>query len=334
MRSVAAAALVTAILFGVCATADVFVQITGNFDTSNGVGPLTIPAIVLLAGSEFQPRGYQEHLIRPLVDRFSQENITAIIGFPRAGESLVDAIAVMRDAVPRPVEIKLFIIAHSDAVTQVESMLDNNNERPAGIVLCGATFSRDYERVPNAPPTLTLGGDRDGVTRVMRYAESFFNRVIKPTQSEILALPVVVEPDFTHASFVDGGASEKILSRDLQTPLTTQDASLRLTELVFAFIVAQFSKQSDGIVSPELARQSTLTIVLGVEATWKLVMPLIDALLFESSGRLFPACGDLNDKDPKEPVKRGIPCWPGSAWSSYIQERMYLGPSADGIQSS
>ena len=74
--------------------------------------------------------------------------------------------------------------------------------------------TRDYIYIP----TLQLGGALDGLTTVMRMAESFYFAVLKHPKPE--PYPVVVIEGMSHMEFAEGNIPSHVKDEDLKPDIT------------------------------------------------------------------------------------------------------------------
>lgn len=81
-----------------------------------------------------------------------------------------------------------------------------------------------------ALPTLTVGGDQDGVVRVARLAEAWYTQRSTPQHE------VALVTGMNHADLLSGDVPAVVQARDLPSELGAEDARAQVAELIAAFI--------------------------------------------------------------------------------------------------
>jgi hypothetical protein len=106
-----------------------------------------------------------------------------------------------------------------------------------GKILIGSFFEReilnDLDQVN--VPTLTLGGELDGVCRITRMMEAYYHQVL-PEKGTFGKHSVVVIPQISHSQFFTGRPNSYILSKDLVAEVTDADALEKITNVLSLFI--------------------------------------------------------------------------------------------------
>lgn len=103
-------------------------------------------------------------------------------------------------------------------------------------ILTGGFLQRKYLTPFNYPiPTLTLGGELDGLARVTRIVESLYQQQRQGVS--LTQYPVVVLPGVSHFQFAGEGAVPFLVkARDLM-PEVTQDAAWQtIASMYFNFV--------------------------------------------------------------------------------------------------
>ncbi|KAK3258049.1 hypothetical protein CYMTET_32889 [Cymbomonas tetramitiformis] len=166
---------------------------------------------------------------------------------------------------------KTFYASHSPAESALlQDYLSASIEeksQPDGLVLLGSFVLRKYRTSSGGfrLPTLTLGGDADGLCRVTRIAEAF--AVDKGSSS------VIVLPGVSHMQFASGAASSVIQKHDLKPEVSEASAHSSIGRFVAAFLDSN---------REELAA--------GSSATATVLDPIVEAMRQEGSQKLNALC--------------------------------------------
>jgi hypothetical protein len=145
--------------------------------------------------------------------------------------------------------------------------------------LAAAPLPRDFDGV--AAPVLVIAGEMDGVVSLARFA------VAKHRSRDVPSRRFVLVRGASHASFA---SSSFPVALDLRAEAQDEDVHATVAEIVHGFLAGNSS-----------------TLEAAVEATDKIVGPLIDALKLEGSEALgVPAC---NSDFPTNPTCN-YPKWP------------------------
>ena len=80
----------------------------------------------------------------------------------------------------------------------VQDYLYNSSVPAAGLILTGGFLQRTYlwPNLHYTVPTLTIGGELDGLSRVTRTVEAFYQQITLAGQAE--KFPVVILPGVSH----------------------------------------------------------------------------------------------------------------------------------------
>lgn len=176
------------------------------------------------------------------------------------------------------------------------------------LVLYGATVLRS-NRDSFPYPVLTVDGDLDGLLRVTRQAEAYYNQVTLPYGTDAVAaaggaFPVVVHPGLTHWSIASGTPPSNVQNNDLAPEVTEEAGHATLAKTVATYIALRSAAKGS---SEAAAAQNALGVEIA--ATGKLVKPLIDAMQLEGHHYLNTPC----ESDwPTNPTCK-YPIWPGKA---------------------
>lgn len=200
--------------------------------------------------------------------------------------------------------IYLFFAAHSPAPSgsSLQDYLVKNvtlTQKTSGLIMLGSFLKRSYRGSPSFPiPTLTIGGELDGVCRITRIMEEFIHRISMASNRDeaIKKFPVVTVPGMTHLQFASGEPSQNIKEFDLKPEIEDSDAHQLVSRIAASFI---------GVT---LGNETSLSYLeSAVQNASKFFQPLVDAYMLEGSYQFKPPCGE----DPPSSA-----CQVGSAWTS------------------
>jgi hypothetical protein len=106
-----------------------------------------------------------------------------------------------------PTSTPLFVGGHSQGGTVIQHWTASNVDKVVAQILMGSFLTRDYKNKEyttfNYPvPTLTIGGELDGLARVFRIAESYYTQLVMDLSSvdDTFKFPVtIIKGDPLHA---------------------------------------------------------------------------------------------------------------------------------------
>jgi hypothetical protein len=264
--------------------------------------PQLLPAQYLPLAKAMQEEASSQHLWVTIV---SLDNVTEP---PKRAD-----IALVMDRVTQEMVAQgfkrydpTFIAVHSQAMASVVQDYVASNVNTSGLILLGSYLKRSYRGTsPSYPiPTLTIGGELDGVCRVTRIMEEYVHRHIytKNQTDAITRFPVAVVRGMTHLQFASGKPSATILEYDLK-PEVADTKAQRLVSLVAACFMDTILGNSSSLVALKEIDQDT----------FQFMSPLISAYSKEGSYQLKPPC---NENPP------GPSCQVGCPWTSSIMSLM------------
>lgn len=162
----------------------------------------------------------------------------------------------------------------------------------------GAYLTHTYDNVTYPVPTLTVGGELDGLCRCTRVAENWYRYIEQATQpaAATTRFPVVIIPGMTHMQFASGKPPELVYLRDLKPEITITAAHQAVADVFSAFL---------GVRMGVAVAAGTATLQASVNRTGVFSRPIIASLLLEGYWQFLPPCFK---------VKGGAPCIPGSPW--------------------
>ena len=199
---------------------------------------------------------------------------------------------------------KVFFAAHSLGGTILQDYLFSNREVGFAQVLMGSFLARMYRNETYPVPTLTIGGELDGLCRVTRIMESFYHSVLKAGDrtEAVTNFPVVTVAGMSHMQFASGDPPPLVKVEDLRPEISEAQAHAAVASLVNTFISLHLGDP-----------QAFSNLSKAVEATEMFMQPIVDAFELEGYHHFKPPC----NSNPPSPA-----CLVGSQWSRRAQEIM------------
>lgn len=198
---------------------------------------------------------------------------------------------------------KLFFTGHSLGGIILQDYLNSTPSGAMGQVLMGAFLQRKYRNTSFTVPTMTIGGELDGLCHVTRIMEEYYHRVLHAADREMALknFPVAVVRGLSHLQFASGEPPELVKLRDLKPEISFDQAHKEVGLLVSAFI------------SLKMGDSSALEYIGRVVAdTGVLMKPLITAYELEGSYHFISPC--------YQGLKGA--CTLGCPWSQHAQQVM------------
>eukprot|EP00128_Syssomonas_multiformis_P017854 Colp12_sorted_trinity150504_noHs@7144 len=304
-RTNAFAALALVLLASVCSASDTF--IVKPRAEANGADV----ALIYIQGAQIPGSGYASffNTLQKSTDLklwIGFPGFTADVAEPLQINSVVTkALQMLKDG-GFPENAPIFFSGHSLGSVMVQDYIAGGKAPyAAGVILAGGYIQRKYLwPTLNFPiPSLTVGGEMDGLSRITRLAEAYYQQVVKRDLKEH---PVVVLPGVSHFQFAgDGSAPFLVRQRDLQPEVDQVTAWNNIAAVYVDFIASRLQLPNGGSV-----------IKQAMAKTADLVGPIIAAYEYEG-GRYFNAPRQVGGPLESECVKGGCP--DGSAWVPVAQ---------------
>lgn len=166
------------------------------------------------------------------------------------------------------------------------------NDTANGVILMGAFLTRKYKtgktaegrpQVEFPTPTLTIGAELDGLTRVTRIMEAMYTQVTFSEDPDRAAqiLPVTVIEGMNHMQFASGEPTAHVKNKDIQ-PENTEEVSHTLTARDAATFMSS-------IVYPKQDEYMSL-LKSRVKESTDFLQPITDAFLMEGYQNFLPGC--------------------------------------------
>lgn len=188
----------------------------------------------------------------------------------------------------RKVGTPQFFAGHSLGGAMLHPWAADNAERVAGQILMGSFITRAFKEnykfaYPSTVPTLTIGGELDGLARVTRLAEAFYTQVSAADDVEEAerTFPVTVVAGVTHMQFASGEPPDNVRNRDLLPEVSYDEAHALIAADAVAFLSSQLSPRSE---------KGSQKLLQRVQETREFVQPIITALQLEGYHNFLPPC--------------------------------------------
>lgn len=193
-----------------------------------------------------------------------------------------------------------------------EGMFKSPDVTFKGQMLLGSVMNRQYRSISKddgstvfdfPADTLTIGGTKDGVTRITRVAEAYWHQIKNINSSQAGRFPVVALEGASHAQFATGTAPDSVLSNDFNPAIKESAAHSSISKYMAKFVnqVIKGSTFSTGDTESVLA-------------------PLISAIEMEGSYIMKDACYTSDDVNPPS-----AKCLHGSPWVAETAVKTLVG---------
>mmetsp|Transcript_24346 Transcript_24346/g.35707 ORF Transcript_24346/g.35707 Transcript_24346/m.35707 type:complete len:589 (+) Transcript_24346:59-1825(+) len=161
-----------------------------------------------------------------------------------------------------------------------------------GMVLMGSFLTRKYKtgataegrpQVSYPVPTLTIGGELDGLCRMTRIAENIYTQITFSEDPETAAvyMPVTMIEGMNHMQFASGEPPTFVKDNDLQAEISEGEAHSRVVGDAAAFFNSLIYPDNIDYVNTVRSR---------VQDSTEFTQPVIDALLMEGYQQFLPPC--------------------------------------------
>ena len=258
-------------------------------------------ALVYIQGAQIQPDQYIP--VATTIQNASQYSLW--VGIPDFAFDIPEPIVIsgginrmlqsMRDAGMNASNV--FFAGHSFGGAMLQDYLFKNDTTATGQILMGSFITRNHRNVTYPVPTLTIGGELDGLCRVTRIMEEYYHRITHSPKLKdaIKNFPVTVIEGLNHMQFASGDPPALVKYRDLRPEISYTEAHEAIATLISAFM------------SLHLGDASALsTLTNAVEKTGTFVQPIMSAYEIEGFYNLKPPCYD----NPPSPA-----CTLGCPWT-------------------
>lgn len=162
---------------------------------------------------------------------------------------------------------KVYIAGHSMGGTAAADWGLSHVDQISGIIQLGSFLDRKYRNTTLKTPILMVGGELDGLSRITRFAEEYYNRILnRDINQAIKETPIVVLEGVNHMQFSSGEPSSFVKLRDLKAENTEEVSHEMISTVIANFL----SGNLDALKSQVLK-------------TGDLLAPLISAFELEGS---------------------------------------------------
>ena len=191
-----------------------------------------------------------------------------------------------------------------------------------GQVLMGGFIQRKYLQPSFSypVPTLTIGGEVDGLARVTRLAESVYQQ---RNITSAAAFPVVVLQGVSHMQFASGDPPALVKARDLQPEVTLDAAHGAAAQLIAAFMAQRMNNNNDdnnnNNINGRGGGSASTVIQQAVAATADLVAPIV-AAYEQEGGRNFNVPAQFGGPMEKQGCTKGGCPGSSSPWAPTAQQ--------------
>ena len=263
-------------------------------------------ALILMQGAQVTPTQYA-----PLMKQIqSTSEYSLWIGMPQYPLDTVEPL-VIESGIQRVIKgmksqgmntSLLFLAGHSLGGAMLQDYVHSNPTGIKGQILMGSYLERKYKNQTYPTPTLTIGGELDGLSRVTRVMESYYHYVLYPYQGNKPNLfPVAVVQGMSHMQFASGTPPFLVQERDLKPEISYDEAHSIVANLTASFIKSILL----GETTPSQYFQQW------ANSTGEFLKPLLLAYQMEGFYHFKPPCYD----DPPSPA-----CTTGCPWSEIVSQ--------------
>ena len=207
------------------------------------------------------------------------------------------------------------------------SNLPDGFNKPNGMILLASFLVRSFrsESIPDIGPgqysfpncpVLSIGAELDGLARISRFAEAYYNQIEQNTNPDEAKkqLPITMVEGMTHMQFASGPIPREVMNRDLLPEISYDDAHSIVANDMTNFAIAVLNLHNWDKLNDR------------IESSKKLLSPMIEAMKLEGYHQLKPPCycNALDEYGGLEygtcPEQPG--CTAGSPWTEYAQQIM------------
>ena len=200
--------------------------------------------------------------------------------------------------------LPVFFVGHSLGGIILQDYLQTHSTLAKGQILFGSYLLEKYRNTTYKVPTLTIGGELDGLSRVTRIMEAYYHQVLNAADQNtaLMNFPVIVVNGMSHFQFASGSPPLLVKLRDLKPEISYEDAHRKVATFTTAFVSLH---TGDSSVLQEIAN--------AVHSSGDFFQPLVDAYTQEGFYQFKPPCYD-NVPSSK--------CTYGCPWTEYAQTVM------------
>lgn len=255
-------------------------------------------------------------------------NITTV-GLKKA----INRVAKEIQDVGLPEDHSTFYAGHSVGGALLPYILkDLNNlpegfNKPNGMILLASFLVREFRSksepdvgpgqysFPNCP-VLSIGAELDGLARISRFAEAYYNQISQNTNivEAKKTLPVTMIKGMTHMQFASGPIPKEVMDRDLLPEISYDEAHTNVASDISLFITAILNINDwDNLHNR-------------INESEQMLIPMIDMMQIEGYHQFTPPCY-CEAKDEYGGLEYGTcpeqpGCTSNSLWTVHAQQLM------------
>lgn len=200
--------------------------------------------------------------------------------------------------------VSIFFAGHSLGGVILQDYLQTHPGIAKGQILFGSFLLEKYRNTTYKVPTMTIGCELDGLTRITRIMEAYYHQVLNAADqhSASVQFPVIVINGMTHFQFASGEPPQLVKLRDLRPEISYKDAHNKVATYTTAFMSIHTGDSS-----------ALKEVISAVQSSGDFLQPLIAAYTMEGFYNFKPPC---YDKTPSSMCTSGCP------WTEYAQTVM------------
>ncbi|GAB5036118.1 Hypothetical protein NocV09_03400220 [Nannochloropsis oceanica] len=287
-------------------------------------------ALIILHGANVAPEAYVPlcHILQAKL----QADVRLWVGLPDVDlnvpiylDNAMQSLQVNLTARGMPANVPKILAGHSLGGIRSQYYANDHAEDFIGQTLMASALLREFDNVTYLVPTLTIGGEKDGNMRVSRLAQS--SHIYRMQSDKVDDFPVVVVPGANHMSYCVGKPPLPVAAVDLTAEISKEEGHQTIAQVMAAFIRMRLratnkllpaANDNGNCHSSTSSRCSSTTssstdeeiMQAALEATAKVVDPLVKAMLLEGSWHFQPPC----NSDRPSPHCPFYPVWPPQPW--------------------
>eukprot|EP01099_Mayorella_cantabrigiensis_P001008 TRINITY_DN1421_c0_g1_i2.p1 TRINITY_DN1421_c0_g1~~TRINITY_DN1421_c0_g1_i2.p1 ORF type:complete len:555 (+),score=122.90 TRINITY_DN1421_c0_g1_i2:119-1783(+) len=286
-------------------------------------------AMILVQGSGIKPEAYQSIAIE--FQNALSDYYALWVGIPEFPGDVAEPV-VLDDGIERMLNTMykagldskspLVMAGHSLGGAMVQTWTDSHAKNVTAQILMGSFLTRVYKTdyvFSYSVPTLTIGGELDGLARATRIAEAYYTQILDPYQDQSSGeanFPVTIIPGVSHMEFAEGQPPEVVQKRDLKPEISYEEAHKLIAADAATFLRTKLN-------SSDITAQSVLSSRL--QDTREFINPILDAFHLEGYHNFRPPCYCRNDTCNPDPD-----CTAGCFWSDLVSQPT-MGSGLEGL---
>ena len=297
-------------------------------------------SLILAPGFGIGADAYQP-LGKILQDNFAKYNVGLYFGVPHMNGNIttiglkgaIKRVAQEMQDTGIPEDHSTFYAGHSVGGALMPYILkDLNNlpdgfNQPDGMVLLASFLVRSFRSESNPDigpgqysfpncPVLSIGAELDGLARISRFAEAYYNQISQNTNivEAKKTLPVTMIEGMTHMQFASGPIPKEVMNRDLLPEISYDDAHINVASDMTEFMTSV------------MGLNDWTTLDDRMNESKEMLTPMIDMMQKEGYHQFKPPCY-CEEKDEYGGLEYGTcpeqpGCTAGSPWTAYAQQLM------------